>query len=128
MILKSKPKHTDFRGFFQELVRTSESAHGIDQISWLKINPGQRRGGHFHDYTIETFVVLEGVCRVTAYPMDIKDDELNLNEDFVLKEGESIVIKPGVWHSFYSQEGAVLLVAASKEFNPKETDTFSYTE
>lgn len=121
MILKSKIKHEDQRGFFQELVRASDSNHRIEQVSWFKINPKQRRGGHYHEYTSETFVVLIGECRVTIYPMDNYDE---INEDHILKEGESIVIKPYTWHSFYSQEGAVLLVVASKEFDPKDTDTY----
>jgi mannose-6-phosphate isomerase-like protein (cupin superfamily) len=122
MMLKSKPKHEDHRGYFQELVRVSESAHEVKQISWLKINPQQRRGGHWHDHTIETFVVLDGVCRVTIYSMDSKDET---NEDFTLQPGESIVIRPHVYHSFYSRDGATLLVAASQEFNPKDTDTYT---
>jgi mannose-6-phosphate isomerase-like protein (cupin superfamily) len=123
MMVAKKTKHEDSRGYFQELIRVSENNHEIKQVSWLKINPQQRRGGHYHDHTIETFVVLEGICRVTTYSMDIKDD--NTNEDFLLKEGESIVIRPHTHHSFYSRDGATLLVAASQEFDPKDTDTYT---
>ena len=123
IILKNKTKHEDSRGFFQELVRASDSNHRIEQVSWFKINPKYRRGGHYHEYTTETFVVLEGECRVTTYPMNNKDD--NVNEDHVLTSGESMVIKPFIWHSFYSLEGATLLVTASKEFDPKDTDTYT---
>lgn len=115
--MKSKTKHTDQRGYFQELVRISETNHSIAQVSRFSIEPGMSRGDHYHNYLYETFVVLKGKCSVeTTYYEKV--------EVTILDEGESFTIAPGVNHYFYSESGCEMLVVASKEFNPEETDTY----
>jgi N-acetylneuraminate synthase len=58
--------------------------------------PGQKHPPHFHKRKEETFQVLSGVLRtnVDGYPR-------------TLHPGETMLIQPGVWHSFWSDTGCV---------------------
>lgn len=53
------PAHSDARGLFVEMLKTPDSG----QFSFLTVNPGCKRGGHYHHTKSEKFLVIRGCAR-----------------------------------------------------------------
>lgn len=68
--------------------------------------PGQRHPSHYHTSKEETFQVLHGVLHA-----DVDGRE------HVLMPGESILIQPGVWHSFWTHTGVVVEEISTTHYN-----------
>ena len=68
--------------------------------------PGQRHPAHFHKRKEETFQVLFGEVHVT---MD--------GHERVLREGETCLIQPGVWHSFWTDTGCIFEEVSTTHYN-----------
>lgn len=58
--------------------------------------PGQRHPSHYHARKEETFQVLHGVLHVSLEGFHRE-----------LRPGETILVQPGVWHSFWTDVGVV---------------------
>jgi N-acetylneuraminate synthase len=68
--------------------------------------PGQKHPSHYHARKEETFQVLHG--------------ELNCTVDGhhrTLVPGESIVVMPGVWHSFGTDDGVIFEEISSRDYD-----------
>ncbi|MDX2479992.1 MAG: N-acetylneuraminate synthase family protein [Desulfuromusa sp.] len=68
--------------------------------------PGQKHPSHYHDKKEETFQVLHGVLHCTV-------DGIQR----VLEPGESVVVLPGVWHSFGTDVGVIFEEISTKDHN-----------
>lgn len=68
--------------------------------------PGQRHPAHFHKRKEETFQVLHGEVHVT---MD--------GHERVLRAGETCLIQPGVWHSFWTHTGCIFEEVSTTHYN-----------
>jgi len=53
------PAHTDSRGTFVEMLKTTDSG----QFSYFTAHPGVTRGGHYHHTKTEKFLVVKGEAR-----------------------------------------------------------------
>ena len=109
----------DKRGKFCELLK------GIDngQISFLTINPGFKRGGHYHNTKTEKFIVLKG--KVKFFFSNL----LNTNtiEIYSSYENPEIVDSiPGWFHELENigNEEALVLLWANEIYDVKNHDTF----
>lgn len=117
------PKHEDHRGFFQELLKSSDPDGYMkpEQVSWFTINAGKTRGNHYHKTTIEKFILLEGECKITLTSVFNPHNKL----EFTLEEsGESFFADTYMIHTFYSEQGCKILVLSNKEFDLKNPDTY----
>ncbi len=68
--------------------------------------PGQRHPSHYHARKEETFQILYGI--------------LHVNTDGcprTLHPGETILILPGVWHSFWTETGVIFEEVSTTHFN-----------
>jgi len=116
------PVNVDKRGSFQELAHASDVKFG--QLSILQVNPGCARGGHYHTRKEEEFCCIHGKCEMKM--TNVKDGTTRV----VLLDGskqEFILIKPYESHivrNFSKSEVCELLIIASEEYNPEDTDTF----
>lgn len=68
--------------------------------------PGQRHPAHYHKRKEETFQVLSGQLHVNV------DGHVR-----TLEPGETILVQPGVWHSFWSDEGCVFEEISTTHYN-----------
>jgi N-acetylneuraminate synthase len=68
--------------------------------------PGQKHPAHFHKLKEETFQVLHGVLNVSI------DGHLR-----VLHPGETCLVQPGVWHSFWTETGVVFEEISTTHYN-----------
>jgi N-acetylneuraminate synthase len=68
--------------------------------------PGQKHPHHYHTRKEETFQILHGVLHVNidGYHRD-------------LHPGETILIQPGVWHSFWTETGVVFEEISTTHYN-----------
>lgn len=68
--------------------------------------PGQRHPSHYHARKEETFQVLHGV-------MHTKVD----GHDQTLHPGETVLVQPGVWHSFWTDTGVIVEEVSTTHYN-----------
>jgi len=68
--------------------------------------PGQRHPSHYHTRKEETFQILYGILHVNTdgYPR-------------ILHPGETILIQPGVWHSFWTDNGVIFEEVSTTHYN-----------
>lgn len=117
---------SDSRGSFAELVRGGF----IDgQLSALIILPGQTRGGHYHTYKIETFLLLSGSVEVALRDGPVPSESTHhqaLRLD-AHTGPQRLTIPPGIHHTFHNfwKEPALFVVHCDHAFDPESPDTFS---
>jgi sialic acid synthase SpsE/D-lyxose ketol-isomerase len=68
--------------------------------------PGQRHPSHYHARKEETFQVLHGVLHTEVD-----------GHDHTLHPGETILVQPGVWHSFRSDTGVIFEEVSTTHYN-----------
>ncbi len=79
---------------------------------YLTLFPGQECPRHYHKLKKETFFALQGIV------------ELNVDGEKVsLAPGQSYTLRPGSWHSFRSEAGAVI-----EEVSTHDENSDSYFE
>ena len=68
--------------------------------------PEQRHPSHYHTRKEETFQILYGILHVNTdgYPR-------------ILHPGETILIQPGVWHSFWTDNGVIFEEVSTTHYN-----------
>lgn len=111
--------HTDERGTFCELVRTSNCG----QVSISTTKAGVPRGNHYHDTKIERFVVVKGKARIdfesiidgTTYTFEVNGDHLQF-----------VTIPVGYSHSINNigDDELVLFIWCNELFDEKNPDTY----
>jgi len=71
--LKDLVTHSDERGFFREIVRTTEAiaAEGFAQVSHSLMFPGVIKAWHVHPHQIDWWYVVAGDLKVALY--DLRD-------------------------------------------------------
>lgn len=116
----------DERGQLAELMRHSESLHGIAQVYTVWIRRGASRANHYHILKHEWCSVIHGLCRLDLVDMDT-GERASLQ---VGRGGDCMVVglPPGVWHSFTQVgdvEPAIIVACASREYDPEHPDTIA---
>lgn len=127
-------KHNeDHRGLFVELYKEADAKRFATvfkepkQISYLTINKGCFRGNHYHDVTVESFILLEGDCEIVLSwsRQNEQDSECFDGQQRQLKLFDKFDVPLGFQHTLFSAKGAKLLILSSKEFDPANPDTFN---
>jgi len=119
------PKHTDDRGYFQELHKAGDLSDHWKQIAICSIAPGATRGAHYHKVTYEKYIVIEGDMTVKTYHMKQDNSEVvfQLSNENPRLDNE-IMLLPWVHHTVTSEKGCKFIILASKMFDPKDPDTY----
>ena len=114
-------EYQDARGSFTELFRTEKNG----QVSLNKINPGARKGMHWHSKKWEIFVALRGNGVVKQRKINETEVfEYTLSED----KTEGVCVLPGYVHSIENSsetEELAVLIYASEKFDKENPDTFT---
>lgn len=114
--------HRDERGALFEAIRfSSQDIPRGGQIYVYTVAPGARRGDHFHERKSEWFTCVAG--RVRLY-MKTKDGDC-VNKMLDAEAPHMVFAGPGTSHAVANetQEIAVIVAYASKEFDPTDPDT-----
>jgi dTDP-4-dehydrorhamnose 3,5-epimerase-like enzyme len=115
-------KKEDERGWLIELFKGSLLDDKIKgQVYSFSINPGAKRGNHYHKRKTEWFSILEGRCKLILE----QDGE---EEEIILESENPLLVKvlPNVRHTFENEneEKAIVIAYIDEEFNPNDPDTF----
>ena len=112
------PKHSDSRGDFVEMLKTSSSG----QFSYFTAHPGVIRGGHYHHSKTEKFLVLSGSARF-RFRHIISEEYLEI----FTEGGEPRVVEtiPGWAHDITNigEDNLIVMLWANEIFDPAQTDT-----
>lgn len=114
--------HCDARGALFEALRfSSQDIPMGGQIYVYTVAPGARRGDHFHERKSEWFTCVAGRVRLL---MKTKNGD-RVNQMLDADAPQMVFAGPGTSHAVANetQEIAVIVAYASKEFDPADPDT-----
>ena len=119
----SLTKHSDPRGDLFEILRfKDQQIPGEGYVYCFTINPGQRRGDHYHTRKQEWFSCVSGKATVL-----IEDKEGN-KQKVILEAGQPAIIYcgPHTAHALYNESEipAVIVSYGSKQHDSSDPDTF----
>lgn len=119
--------YEDFRGELKKVFKkTMLSDHkSIEEIYVLYTNKGGIRGNHYHKRNIEFFTVLKGIATIALKDLEKGEADflrVSASDDIVIKVPENVV------HGFRNdeEEDLIILAAASSQYDPKDTDTYTF--
>lgn len=127
-MIKKLVKHSDERGFFEELIRVTDEffTEGFGQWSYAVRNEGVIVAWHYHPTQIDWWYVASGKLKVALYDLRESSPTKGEIQEFLMGEGEeSIVLKiPAmVAHGLKVLKGpAELFYITSKTYNPEEEE------
>lgn len=121
--LRERTLHEDSRGLLFEILRfADEGLEGQGQVYTFSIEPGQRRGDHFHTRKREWFTCVHGEATVLLEGSD------GTCEAFVLTPRRPSVIYAGphTAHALLNQgeQPAVIVSYGSAQHHPEDPDTY----
>lgn len=115
--------HSDVRGDLYEALRfTSQSVPPGGQFYVYTINPGHRRGDHYHLQKCEWFICISGQVRIL---IKTRDGQL-VNQIIDSTNPQLVFVGPGSSHAVVNDSSTVACMVAysSKEFDKLNPDTF----
>jgi dTDP-4-dehydrorhamnose 3,5-epimerase len=124
--IKELTTHTDERGFFREIIRSSDDffAEGFGQWSHSLMFDGVIKAWHFHYVQTDWWYVVSGVLRVGL--CDRRPESLTFGRimDFFMGDyqpARALKIPPGIAHGCKVVQGPVnLLYITSRVYDPAD--------
>jgi len=124
--------HTDDRGFFREILRSTDTSflEGFGQLSHSYMFDGVIKAWHYHKIQTDWWYVCSGVLRVGL--CDMRDDSATHRQtmDFLMGDYQPVrVVKipPGVAHGCKTVQGPVhLFYVTSHVYNPDDECRVTY--
>jgi dTDP-4-dehydrorhamnose 3,5-epimerase-like enzyme len=110
--------HQDQRGIIQGIINFGT----WEEINYITSVEGAVRGGHYHKYTKEAFLVLKGKIKIVTRNLGCSQSDLD--ED-VVKKGDVFIIDPYVIHTFYTIEDAAWINILSQRINKENQDIYT---
>ena len=126
--------HTDERGFFREIIRSTDDifADGFGQWSHSVMFDGVIKAWHFHNAQTDWWYVVSGVLRVGLCDMRPASPTLKATMDFLmgdLQPPRVLRIPPGVAHGCKTVQGPVnLLYLTSRVYDPDDEIRLPYDD
>ncbi|CAM8410812.1 RfbC dTDP-4-dehydrorhamnose 3,5-epimerase and related enzymes [Candidatus Methylopumilus universalis] len=115
--------HSDVRGFLYEAFRfTSQSIPKGGQVYIYSMEPGARRGDHFHIEKSEWVICVSGRVRLL---LKTEQDE-KVSKELDGRKPELIFLAPRTSHALMneSKDIAIIIAYSSEEFHPDHPDTY----
>lgn len=116
-------RRSDPRGYLFEILRFRDhEIPGGGQLYTFSIEPGKRRGDHYHLKKREWFTCVHGRAQIilTAQDGTTKEFELTADEPRIVYAG------PGTTHALinHTSQPAVIVSYGSEQHNPTDEDTY----
>lgn len=126
VMIKELVRHKDERGFFEELIRSSDDffKEGFGQLSYSFMLSGVIKAWHIHKTQIDWWFVSRGALKVAL--CDLRKDSLTfgiINEFILGENGDNAILKipAGVAHGCKVKgKDAELFYVTSAFYNPQE--------
>ncbi len=96
----------------------------IKHLYWIVVPKGSMRGWGVHEETTDVYSCVYGEIEVALFD-NRRGPSYQVNLVITMKsdQGESLIIPPGVWHTFRSiSNESVLLNSKNPAWNPMNTD------
>jgi dTDP-4-dehydrorhamnose 3,5-epimerase len=134
VVLKDLITHTDERGFFREIIRTTDDlfTEGFGQWSHSLMYTGVVKAWHVHKIQVDWWYVVSGVIKVALH--DTRQNSPTYRETMVFLMGDSqparvLRVPPGVAHGCKCLSGpAHLFYITSNVYNPEDEGRIPYDE
>jgi len=126
--------HTDERGFFRELIRSTDDffAEGFGQWSHSLMFDGVIKAWHLHRVQTDWWYAGSGVLRVGLCDMRPESSTYKKTMDFLMGELQPVrilKIPPGVAHGCKTVQGPVnLFYLTSHVYNPEDEIRLPYND
>ncbi len=85
------------------------------QLNHFTIKKDGVRGKHYHKKLVEAFYVVAGKVK-----FEVKHVQTGKSDEFVLKEGESVIIQPLDYHVLTALEDVTMISLYSEVFDPTD--------
>jgi len=115
--------YLDARGMLFEILRFKDhNIPGNGQLYTFSIEPGQRRGDHYHLNKQEWFTCVHGKAVVL---LTSKDDQ-NLAIEISADEPKIVYAAPNTTHALINKLDSVAIIVSygSKQHDPEDEDTY----
>ena len=134
IVIKELVTHTDERGFFREVIRSTDDffKEGFGQFSHSFMHQGVIKAWHIHAHQIDWWYVVTGVLKVALH--DTRKDSPTYRETMELLMGDNqsanvLRIPTGVAHGCKTISGPVhLFYITSNIYNPKDEGRIPYND
>ncbi|HJN19708.1 MAG TPA: cupin domain-containing protein [Candidatus Nitrosopelagicus sp.] len=111
-------EHSDERGSFQGLVNFGN----WEEINIISSEAHSIRGNHYHKYTDELFIILEGRIKITLQNVLTNKKLGKKKKTFEVLKGDVFFIKKNVNHIFETIEFSKWINVLSMKTNKKKPD------
>jgi dTDP-4-dehydrorhamnose 3,5-epimerase len=134
VVLKELETFSDDRGFFRELIRSSDASfrEGFGQWSHSFMFNGVIKAWHFHRIQTDWWYVVSGVLRVGLCDLREKSVTYKHTMDFLmgdLQPPSLLKIPPGIAHGCKTVQGPVnLFYLTSHVYNPDDEIRMPYND
>lgn len=125
--VKQLIRHSDDRGFFQEIVRDDDGLlRRFGQASMSKTYPGVIKAFHYHERQDDLWFFPVGNAQVVLY--DLREDSPTKGETNVFYMGEdnpiAVLIPTGVAHGYRTlgEKPAIIIYFTTQSYNPNNPD------
>jgi dTDP-4-dehydrorhamnose 3,5-epimerase len=126
VVLKSLITHADERGFFRELIRSTDDFFnaGFGQWSHSLMYPGVVKAWHIHNRQVDWWYVASGTLRVALHDTRMESPSYKETMEFLMGDNQSAVvlcIPAGVAHGCKCINGPVnLFYITSNTYDPED--------
>ncbi|MDX2495089.1 MAG: dTDP-4-dehydrorhamnose 3,5-epimerase family protein [Desulfuromusa sp.] len=134
VVLKELVSHSDERGFFREIIRSSDDffRQGFGQWSHSLMYDGVIKAWHLHHVQTDWWYVVSGVLRVGLCDRRPESATFNQTMDFLMGDYQSsrvVTIPPGIAHGCKAVQGPVnLLYLTSHVYDPEDEYRIAYDD
>ncbi len=132
--IKELKTFNDDRGFFRELIRSTDDSfrEGFGQWSHSLMFDGVIKAWHYHRIQTDWWYVVSGVLRVGLCDLREESDTYKKTMDFLmgdLQPSRVLKIPPGIAHGCKTVQGPVhLFYLTSHVYNPEDEIRMPYND
>ncbi len=135
VIQKSLIRHADDRGYFEELIRATDTFfnEGFGQLNQTKMYPGIIKAWHIHKTQVDWWYVAIGKLRVGLHDLRVGSSTYGITQELQLGDDlPPVVLKipPGVAHGcrVLGNTPAYLFYVTSRTYDPEEEGRLPYDD
>ena len=132
VVIKDLITHTDERGFFREIIRTSDDffSEGFGQWSHSLMYTGIAKAWHIHRVQVDWWYVASGLLKVVLHDMRPNSSTYRKTMEFLMGDNQParvLRVPPGVAHGCKAISGPVhLFYITSNVYNPEDEGRISH--
>ncbi len=132
--IKELKRHKDERGFFEELIRVTDSFfhEGFGQLSRSSMNQGVVKAWHIHKKQIDWWYAVTGTLKTAIFDLREASPTYKQLDEYILGEdGNDVILKipAGVAHGLKVIRGPTeLIYVTSGIYNSEEEGRIAYDD